>query len=116
MESSQESRNGENTILQLRDFLTYNPLAERQIAVLAIPTIYVGSRSGPQPGAVAGIVLGSVAGFLLLLWFMYTRFGVGYPFGSSLTVVEEEEAVQQRSTTSRSRSRSQHETVVLETQ
>jgi hypothetical protein len=115
MESSQGSHNGENTILlQLRDFLTYSPLAERQVAVLAIPTIYVGSHSGPQPGAVAGIVLGSVAGFLLLLWFMYTCFGVGYPFGSSGMFVEE--VVQQRSTTSRSRSRSQHETVVHEAQ
>lgn len=109
MESSQEGHTGENTILlQLRDFLTYSRLARRQIAVLAIPTTYGGLNAGPQPGTVVGIVLGSVAGFLLLLWVMYTCFGVDNPFGSSRVVVEEE--VVRR----RSRSRSRHETVVLE--
>jgi hypothetical protein len=116
MESSQGGNIDENTILlQLRDFLSYSALARRQIAVLAIPTIYTGLNSGPQPGTVVGIVLGSVAGFLLLLWVIYTCFGAGIPFGSSRTVVEEE-VIRRRSTASRSRSRNRHETVILEEQ
>jgi hypothetical protein len=114
MQSSQGGHTSENTILQLRDFLTYSPLARRQTTVLAIPTTYAGLNAGPQPGTVVGIVLGSVAGFLLLLWVMNTCFGVDNPFGSSRVVVEEEEVVRRRSTASRSRSRSRHETVVLE--
>lgn len=33
---------------------------------------YQGLNAGPAPGAVVGIVLGSVAGFLLLLWVLFT--------------------------------------------
>ncbi|KAK4238849.1 hypothetical protein C8A03DRAFT_43451 [Achaetomium macrosporum] len=36
-----------------------------------IPAFYGSLNSGPDPGAVAGIVLGSVAGFILLLWLLY---------------------------------------------
>ena len=45
---------------------------KREAAILAIPTTYVGLNSGPSPGAVVGIVLGSVFGFLLVIWFIYT--------------------------------------------
>ena len=57
MEPSERSDNG-TMLLQLRDLLNYSPLARRQIAVLAIPTTYTGLNTGPQPGAVVGIVLG----------------------------------------------------------
>jgi hypothetical protein len=115
MESSQTGHHDEDSILlRLRDFLTHNSLARRQTAVLAIPTTYAGLNSGPQPGTVAGIVLGSIAGFLLLLWFLYTCSGNGNPFAGSGTVVEEEVVTRRRSTASRSRSRSRHETVILE--
>lgn len=36
--------------------------------IVAIPTVYAGLDSGPAPGVVVGIVLGSVIGFLFLLW------------------------------------------------
>jgi hypothetical protein len=108
MGASQTGDNVEATIvLQLRDFLAYNTLARRQIPVVAIPTTYAGLNSGPQPSSVVGIVLGSVAGFLLLLWFLYTCFGVGNPFAGASGAVIEEEVI-------RRRSRSRHETVVLE--
>jgi hypothetical protein len=115
MEPSERSDNVEGTILlQLRDLLNYIPLARRQIAVLAIPTTYTGLNTGPQPGTVVGIVLGSVAGFLLLIWVLYTCFGVDIPFpGWGNRVVVEEEVIRHRSV-SRHRSASRHETVVLE--
>jgi hypothetical protein len=115
MGTSQTGDNVEATVvLQLRDFLAYNTLARRQIAVLAIPTTYAGLNSGPQPGSVVGIVLGSVAGFLLLLWFLYTCFGAGNPFAGVSGAVVEEEVIRRRSTSSHRRSRSRHETVILE--
>lgn len=42
-----------------------------------IPTTYGSLNSGPPPGTVVGIVLGSVAGVLLLLWLFYTCFTFG---------------------------------------
>ncbi|PBP24768.1 hypothetical protein BUE80_DR004350 [Diplocarpon rosae] len=49
------------------------PFFRRQIHNDAIiPTTYGSIDSGPSPGAVVGIVLGSVSGFLLLLWLIYT--------------------------------------------
>lgn len=111
MESSERGDNAEGTmLLRLRDLLNYNPLARRQIAVLAIPTTYTGLNTDPQPGTVVGIALGSVAGFLLLIWFIYTCFGVTIPFsGWGNRVVVEEEVVRHRH-----RSFSPRETVVLE--
>ncbi|EPE31210.1 hypothetical protein GLAREA_04177 [Glarea lozoyensis ATCC 20868] len=44
----------------------------RQSTSSIIPTAYGDMDTGPSPGTVAGIVLGSVAGFLLLLWLIYT--------------------------------------------
>jgi hypothetical protein len=116
MESSEHGGNVEGTILlRLRDLLNHSPLARRQIAVLAIPTTYIGLTSDPQPGTVVGIVLGSVAGFLLLIWVIYTCFGVAIPFpGWGNRVVVEEEVIRRRSTSHRHRSSSPRETVVLE--
>lgn len=52
-----------------------------------IPTGYGSIDSGPSPGTVAGIVLGSVGGFLLVLWLFYTciNFGSGWGGGSTYT-------------------------------
>ncbi len=44
-----------------------------------IPAYYGSLHSGPDPGTVAGIVLGSVAGFILLLWLIYTCINMGNP-------------------------------------
>src|SRR4051794_10242443 len=40
----------------------------QQGVVLAIPTTYAGLNSGPAPGAVVGITLGSIAGFIVILY------------------------------------------------
>lgn len=52
-----------------------------------IPTGYGSIDSGPAPGTVVGIVLGSVGGFLLVLWLFYTciNFGGGWGVGSTYT-------------------------------
>ncbi|EKD19685.1 uncharacterized protein L3040_001969 [Drepanopeziza brunnea f. sp. 'multigermtubi'] len=58
-------------------FLLFPQAFRRQSTDSIIPTTYGSINSGPAPGTVAGIVLGSVGGFLLLLWLIYTcvRFG-----------------------------------------
>ena len=63
-----------------------------------IPTTYSGLNAGPQPGTVVGIVFGSVAGFLLLLWLIYTCFGLGGNVNVQSSVVEDRtEVVERRS-------------------
>ncbi|KAJ9138944.1 hypothetical protein NKR23_g8240 [Pleurostoma richardsiae] len=48
-------------------------LAARQDTTTStVPGHYPALGSGPDPGTVVGIVLGSVGGFLLLLWLFYT--------------------------------------------
>jgi hypothetical protein len=56
-------------------------LAKRQ-SLIAVPSAYPYMNSGPAPGTVVGIVFGAVAGFLLLLYLLYTCFS-GMGFGSS---------------------------------
>lgn len=72
-----------------------------------LPTTYSGIDAGPPPGTVVGIVLGSVAGFLLLLWLIYTCFGME----SYQNALYEEEIIRRRSHSPRrapsSRSRSE---------
>lgn len=52
------------------------PLTRRQDAYHCdqgyIAACYQGLNAGPNPGAVVGIVLGAVFGFLLLLWVLFT--------------------------------------------
>ena len=60
-----------------------------------IPTTYSGLNAGPAPGTVVGIVFGSVAGFLLLLWLIYTCFGIGGTIGAS-EVVERDEIIEEQ--------------------
>lgn len=52
-------------------------LHARQETTLTVPGQYPNVGDGPDPGTVVGIVLGSVAGFLLLLWLIYTCFQIG---------------------------------------
>ncbi|CAH0048794.1 unnamed protein product [Clonostachys solani] len=47
-----------------------------------IPSTYGGLYNSLNPGVVAGIVLGSVAGFLLLLFICYSALGFGPPIFS----------------------------------
>lgn len=46
-------------------------LRPRQQPEIAIPTVYNGLNAGPAPGAVVGIVLGSVVGFILIVWLLF---------------------------------------------
>ncbi|KAF9733385.1 hypothetical protein PMIN06_010834 [Paraphaeosphaeria minitans] len=50
--------------------ITTRSLESRQIVQGLIPTYY--RQDGPGTGAVVGITLGSVAGFLLLVWLLWT--------------------------------------------
>lgn len=69
----------------------------RQVDPSVIPTTYSGLNAGPTPGTVVGIVFGSVAAFLLLLWLIYTVVnGLGGNRDVS-SVVEEEVVVRRRS-------------------
>jgi len=64
-------------------------LIPRQISNPSIiPTTYGSINSGPSPGTVVGIVLGSVGGFLLILWLIYTCLTLG-GFGSRSSFEEE---------------------------
>ncbi|PNS17523.1 hypothetical protein CAC42_8066 [Sphaceloma murrayae] len=78
--------------LQVHEYL------KRQ-GIIAIPTLYQNQNDSPQPGAVVGIVLGSVAGFLLLIWL----FSFITNQRSAPLVSEEEVVVRRRSRSPRSR-------------
>ena len=71
---------------------TANPTTNTVTATATplIPANYAGLDSGPTPGTVVGIVFGSVAGFLLLLWLIYTCFGLGGGQQNRSSVVQEE--------------------------
>jgi hypothetical protein len=78
------------------------PVAKRQQQQMVvqpgiIPTYY--NLSGPAPGTVAGIVLGSVAGFLLIVWLLYTLTqggGFGGGAGRTTAMAGQEEIVVRR--------------------
>jgi hypothetical protein len=73
------------------------PVAKRQQMVVQpgiIPTYY--NLSGPEPGTVAGIVLGSVAGFLLIVWLLYTLTQGGGFGGKTTAMAGQEEVVMRR--------------------
>ncbi|KAL1861320.1 hypothetical protein Daus18300_008996 [Diaporthe australafricana] len=52
-------------------------LAQRDTTTSTIPGAYPGLNDGPDAGEVVGITLGSVGGFLLLLWLVYTCLSIG---------------------------------------
>lgn len=84
-------------------FRTLSSLVRRQ-TVVAIPATYSGLDAGPPAGNIVGIVLGSVAGFLLLLWLFYTCSNIG---GRGEVVAEE--VVQRRARSPRRSSRARSE-------
>ncbi|EAT89395.1 hypothetical protein HBI56_026450 [Parastagonospora nodorum] len=69
------------------------PVAKRQQMIQQgiIPTYY--NTNGPAPGTVAGIVLGSVAGFLLIVWLLYTLTQGGPGFGGNRTAMAGQEEI-----------------------
>lgn len=73
--------NNNNDLIPRQD----NPSPPIQTAT--IPANYGALQSGPDPGAVAGITLGAVAGFVLLLWLVYTIVNLGNP-SSGTTVAD----------------------------
>lgn len=75
-----------------------------------LPTTYSGIDAGPPPGTVVGIVLGSVAGFLLLLWLIYTCFGMD----SYQSAIYEEEIIRRRSRSPRRAASSRSRSEVIE--
>ncbi|KAH8696981.1 hypothetical protein GQ44DRAFT_733481 [Phaeosphaeriaceae sp. PMI808] len=76
------------------------PIARRQFTYVQpgiIPTYY--NLSGPTPGTVVGIVLGSVAAFLLIVWLLYTITNGGGMGGAGRTTAmagQEEIVVRRR--------------------
>lgn len=62
---------------------------------IAIPAQYAGINDGPAPGAVAGIVLGSVAGFLFIVWLLWLISNGGGVLRSS-TYTEDDVVVSRR--------------------
>lgn len=83
----------------------------RRQQVVAIPITYSNINPGSNPGEIAGIVLGSVAGFLLLLWLLYTVFSLG---GGSRGAIVEERVVRRRSRSPRPRSVSRSEIIEVQ--
>ncbi|OTB08105.1 hypothetical protein M426DRAFT_317210 [Hypoxylon sp. CI-4A] len=70
---------------KLHDFATRTLLPRLATDVSTVPEGYGRTQSGPSPGAVVGIVLGSIAGFVLLLWIIYFCVNLG---GSSGDIEE----------------------------
>lgn len=61
----------EITIPTSNDIPHHRLEARQQGGIVPIPTVYQGLNSGPAPGAVVGIVLGSVLGFIFLIWLLW---------------------------------------------
>jgi hypothetical protein len=61
-------------------------LLHRRQTTTIIPADYTNINSSLSPGAVIGIVLGSVGGFLLILWLIYTLMGGNIAVGASSDV------------------------------
>lgn len=74
------------------------PMAKRQNIIYTqqgiIPTYY--NISGPEPGTVVGIVLGSVAGFLLICWLLQSLTNTNNKAGTTTAMAGEEEIVVRR--------------------
>ncbi|KAI9761863.1 MAG: hypothetical protein M4579_000803 [Chaenotheca gracillima] len=64
-------------------------LESRQQQSVPIPAYYSDINNSPQPGTVAGIILGSVAGFLFILWLIYLCFNA-----NNTNVVVEEQVIE----------------------
>lgn len=60
-------------------------LTGRQNTPEIIPTTYGNINDSSSPGVIAGIVLGSVGGFLLVLYLIYTILNLGSPDRSDYT-------------------------------
>ncbi|KAI1617122.1 hypothetical protein EDD37DRAFT_616695 [Exophiala viscosa] len=102
------ARNSVSEALQIHPTIYIDSISQSQSldkrtdVILAIPTTYAGLNSGPAPGALIGIVLGSIAGFILLLYIFLSAFRLaGFQRGGG--VVQEEVIRHRRRSRSRSR-------------
>ncbi|KAI1142301.1 hypothetical protein F5Y05DRAFT_221184 [Hypoxylon sp. FL0543] len=64
---------------KLHDFASRTLLPRLATDVSTVPEGYGRTPNGPDPGTVVGIVLGSIAGFILLLWLIYWCVNLGGP-------------------------------------
>lgn len=89
-------------------------LENRDIVLGIIPSYY--TTGGPAAGTVAGIVLGSVVGFLMLIWLFYSLANIGNPavFGRANIAGEEEIVVRRRRNSHSGHSRRSTRTEVRE--
>lgn len=88
---------------ELAGGLSAATVRKRQQGILAIPTTYLGLNSGPQPGILVAIVVGTIAGFLLIVYLIYAIANFGGVFFNRRRTVVREEVVEHRSTSSRRR-------------
>ena len=99
--------------LNNNDFLISSHLQKRY-STISIPATYGNLNSGPAPGTVAGIVLGSVGGVVIILYLTFLALNPGgLARGSSASTVDEEVIVRSRRAPS-SRRRSEMIEVVEE--
>ncbi|KAJ5682631.1 hypothetical protein N7462_005796 [Penicillium macrosclerotiorum] len=78
---------------------------EKRYTTVSIPSTYGHLNSGPAPGTVAGIVLGTVGGVVIILYLTFLALNPGgMARGSSRSEIDEEVVVRSRRTPSRRRS------------
>lgn len=84
--SSISSRSPSSTVRPTRSIVNHLlSLTARQSTPSIIPTTYGNTTNSMAPGTIVGIVLGSVGGFLFLLWLIYTFANLGTPDQSDYT-------------------------------
>lgn len=74
---------------------------EKRYSTVSIPSTYGNLNSGPPPGTVAGIVLGSVGGVVLILYLTFLALNPGGLARGSSSVIDEEVVVRSRRSPSR---------------
>lgn len=74
---------------------------EKRYSTISIPSTYANLNSGPLPGTVAGIVLGSVGGVVLILYLTFLALNPGGLARGSPSVIDEEVVVRSRRSPSR---------------
>ncbi|KAJ5204709.1 uncharacterized protein N7498_005588 [Penicillium cinerascens] len=77
---------------------------QKRYTTISIPATYASLNSGPRPGVVVGIVLGTVGGVCLLLYLTFMALNPGGLARGGSSITDEEVVVRSRRTPSRSRS------------
>lgn len=77
---------------------------QKRYTTISIPATYGSLNSGPTPGVVVGIVLGTVGGVCLLLYLTFMALNPGGLARGGSSITDEEVVVRSRRTPSRSRS------------